>query len=1201
MVKIAQHTRFDEDVQDKVPSYYNQPRQRLLFPKPPANEWNSPITEEEIPDPELNKPRVELDLDYPELGPEHIKTQITSDLPKAINRYRYRYDTPPATPIVPVDTENVITEEEDYDGYDPENARDTSEETARLNRVVKMKILAKYNKLRATAITFYTYYQEANALAAADDYEIDLSGTYADLFSNYGKLITHKLTQEIGRLFGSSSGSRYRYGNSIKYMMERGINIFNITDENYQSKINELDTYINNMNNIIKDYEKRIKLLKYIGPKIQEEADRVLQQPDVIKFCTWMDTYFPNYKAELVQDAMQAIEKRSPAKHTSGIITFGDLVNFKTYKSIYEKAQVATTKTFKSNIEYKIHKDMEHAVRDELYERISRVFISLANYVSNRDKDLSAEEQCNQIILFLRKNLNLDVRSIFTFSLSVNKKSINTYYESVPVPEGKDPEVHKQDMIYQAKQDSESLYMYFVNRLDHFIKNFLEKNIKDDWVAKWGLKSSVEQLVTKLVGYKSTINQEEYAKLLEYNSRDFDKMAGQFVYTFILQSIRGLTVSDSRHKEPALGGISEIISHSDGKFSIEAFTNYAHQHAPFVPKEILFASIKAMFRELDHSSLNNFNRLNFASYQVMTHVIVELLKRDNKLNHDNFYKLFKNITFYAKIHEQLAANFPKSFNDDEVFKLIIEGIRSSQTMEQDLNNLVVFAKFIHNEAGDLSDEIVRKIIQNKNFINFNKVGIVKKVFKCYTQIKNEMGVKGIYAKYGKLIAQLRERKYISTNFRENLFLITKFFESNEEINPSSPIFSQLFEVSSQIESDLSILEMGEALKDLLKGYKTKSPALFDLDYPLRNDLRFKVLKDKDPRILRIGIETDCCQRLGGVGEIAARDSFMNPLSSVLVLEWKDPKENDWKLLTQSYFHYVPQDNGYILDNVEHNNKNVRTFKEQNPDVSLEDVYAVYANEIKNKLDVSYFLSGKGYSKIDSHKFNTDVRDTDPRFLDDRALTKYKRDHYSDYEERNGMNLLSPNFDIDNARNKVFAPEMKKARLQMRKFIKSILHPIGFKKFAQATSTSTQPVAAIPATPPPSPQDIKTLPGIDIKLFGPQSWNFINQFMNILNNGLFELGQGKKLGNQTVNFQTVTKNPTGLTSFSGGLKGLFKISTRLWEIVTADKNQIYTVDESKNIINDLKNQINTSDFPEPAAQSLKPKMIAVLNNWSGILQ
>jgi hypothetical protein len=144
-----------------------------------------------------------------------------------------------------------------------------------------------------------------------------------------------------------------------------------------------------------------------------------------------------------------------------------------------------------------------------------------------------------------------------------------------------------------------------------------------------------------------------------------------------------------------------------------------------------------------------------------------------------------------------------------------------------------------------------------------------------------------------------------------------------------------------------------------------------------------------------------------VGEVAARDSFVNPLAGVLVLEWKAPN-GEWTLLTQSYFHYVPKDNGYILDNVENNSRN-----EKESGVDIEAAYAYLGAHIKGTLDIKYFLAGKGYSKIEDSAFKTTkMKGGDPRYFDDKALTSGRGSFYTDFQPSNTIDLLNPKFDLD---------------------------------------------------------------------------------------------------------------------------------------------------------------------------------------------
>lgn len=75
-----------------------------------------------------------------------------------------------------------------------------------------------------------------------------------------------------------------------------------------------------------------------------------------------------------------------------------------------------------------------------------------------------------------------------------------------------------------------------------------------------------------------------------------------------------------------------------------------------------------------------------------------------------------------------------------------------------------------------------------------------------------------------------------------------------------------------------------------------------------------MLGNPDLHHFQIGIDTDCCQRIGGAGFEAAINSFINPLAGVVVLEVNH--NNSWVLVAQSYFHYVPEEEMIILDNIE---------------------------------------------------------------------------------------------------------------------------------------------------------------------------------------------------------------------------------------------------------------------------------------------
>src|SRR5271165_2480011 len=225
---LAQLTRFDKAVQEKaLPSYYSGSQQRL-FPDVSPEGYKS--KGQDYPPPEKYEA---MNLEYPELKPDQISTtkispeqkrriddEIDYELQTVKNKYQPSYSNP---------------EIEQLKSYlEANNFPD----------VLKGKILAKYEKLRAKSIEFYQTYQQANQLAQME-YTPNTDGTYAELFQEFGKLATTILSQEIGRLFGIHTSKGFTS------VFKNGINIFNITALNYERKIRDMNEMINAMNSIM--------------------------------------------------------------------------------------------------------------------------------------------------------------------------------------------------------------------------------------------------------------------------------------------------------------------------------------------------------------------------------------------------------------------------------------------------------------------------------------------------------------------------------------------------------------------------------------------------------------------------------------------------------------------------------------------------------------------------------------------------------------------------------------------------------------------------------------------------------------------------------------------------------------------------------------------------------------------------------------
>lgn len=243
-------------------------------------------------------------------------------------------------------------------------------------------------------------------------------------------------------------------------------------------------------------------------------------------------------------------------------------------------------------------------------------------------------------------------------------------------------------------------------------------------------------------------------------------------------------------------------------------------------------------------------------------------------------------------------------------------------------------------------------------------------------------------------------------------LANKFGQSIDE--NFSTVFINL------VHNFFSIIKQINDIKKYVGFVKPKDKNVVENNYAFATEgskIRFRTLGDYDPQHFSIGAETDCCQRIGGPGEAAAVDSYINPLAGVIILEAYD--NGDWKIASQSYFHYVPNLNYIILDNIEAGspNFNTKTFKLKTG-ISFRDAYGMLGRAMLNK-GYSRVLCGTAHTLvIGSNDFKLVSIDEDPRYfeIDEQGLDE----HYTDFEEDSSYDLGKPLFDVPNLNSIKFA-------------------------------------------------------------------------------------------------------------------------------------------------------------------------------------
>ena len=1025
-IKLAQYTALDEAVAPSYPRQYyydhygrDEPQKILPFLDPDLKKeiGQSHFDVEQKRQEEENKknPHQPLSFNMPPMGHEDI-------------RYRHFGGEYP-----------------DPTGNDP-NAQ------LAFAPIHKDTVLKRYNKLRAVAAKFYVAYKEANDLAASF-VALDYNKTYYDLMKDLPQFLINLIKQHIGELFGIVRGRRSYEENQdarqIARFLQEGINITNINNRQAHEPGGIMDqmTYtINAMNRIMEESDRRKKLLVKLPSILKNGVADFLKSNYNRDMLKYFDEYFAGYKKDFINESLADVYEKSPAYYnrrynrSNESFRIVDLKKIRTFKSIYEKAQDKITHGVFNKVKQKSWNETKNTIEEEVLNRTQPYVKKLLEILGTEGLGNTQEILAN-ITKFAYRTLRIDLSSILNFTIAATKK-----YD-IEQSEKKfrdDPEfaAMKQEMTNDAEKRAQAYLIRFrddlyyeainglivkdVDVIDYETKEITGKRKDIPYRLKSIIDDEAEKMMKKYV-LKSKDNKQPRGShwidpkaISEVSEKELNELAIKVLRDVVVNALPNFRDSGSYTRDfpefPSFVSVGNLIKDA-GKFSIDAFTNSIHSKIPFVPKDFVLNLVRSLFKNVDKISSENmgksFNKLNDIGNEQSTitlKILLDLLQRSGKLNPDSFTNAFtQHFAIMQDTFYKLNSELPKlelKQNPDTAIQIIRNSIRNLNTIEQDSKNLTEFVSFAHNDAANLNKKDLLLLFQNKNFSQFSKIGIVRKLVKAYAQIRSLGNISGIKKEYGTVITALKKGDYISKNFEENIKLIVGFFQSSELINPKSELFDQLFKATSTFETDIEIIKMSETFKELLKDYEVKDKRLFNLDFAVNDRLRFRVLKDRDPRTLRVGVETNCCQRIGGVGESSAKDSFVNPLAGVVILEWKN-NEGEWALLTQSYFHYVPDDNGYILDNVEDNEKAVETSG-----VNIEAAYAYWAASKSKELKLKYFLAGSGYSDIDDDKFDAGHLDEDPRFFSPKATRGgyYRNTPYTDFRASHNINLLEPKED-----------------------------------------------------------------------------------------------------------------------------------------------------------------------------------------------
>lgn len=309
---------------------------------------------------------------------------------------------------------------------------------------------------------------------------------------------------------------------------------------------------------------------------------------------------------------------------------------------------------------------------------------------------------------------------------------------------------------------------------------------------------------------------------------------------------------------------------------------------------------------------------------------------------------------------------------------------------------------LHNYFGDtykaFQSPNVQKLATHPSLTKIIDNVSIDSLFEAYVSIAHlESKLKEEFHSW---IDKVIEEGLVPPEYKKSLSWITHLIDKNQPISSNPEVLKEINFHVRRANAILNSINEYKGISMYSRSAEKKVPQITEAVDWEQDNFRFRALKDKDPMHFLIGDITDCCQILGGAGEAAAVDSFINKLAGVLVVELKTNR--GWEVAFQSYFHYVPESNGYILDNIEYN-QDIAVQTEDITGNTPEQLYSKWANYLKSKdSSIEYILLGKNYTTIDVDKFKTTYLESgDPRTFHDDV-----EDPYSDFSASDAVDLLS---------------------------------------------------------------------------------------------------------------------------------------------------------------------------------------------------
>jgi hypothetical protein len=422
-----------------------------------------------------------------------------------------------------------------------------------------------------------------------------------------------------------------------------------------------------------------------------------------------------------------------------------------------------------------------------------------------------------------------------------------------------------------------------------------------------------------------------------------------------------------------------------------------------------------------------------------------VLNRKQDINHQMENKFIEQSKF-SKIEtfKNLSSLLKFYHNNEKVNNIYYLIINSKNFNKLYLNNYQVFLKsfidfnYLLKNNQNKSSEYYDDFEYEKQTAALNPLQLKRQIYDLKEELSNDQN-----------FSPERLEKLLPSNKIEEII----FFDLEScDISPES--FDDAFDKMqgdfdtkkiSSLNNIISIIKQINDIRKYIVHAKPKNDLVLNNNYMFagnqKTKFRFRTLGDIDPQHFTIGVDTRCCQIIGGAGESAAIDSFINPNASVIILEVNI--DSIWTAISQSYFHVAPKEKYLILDNIEagkYNNDYLKSIIGYN----FFEAYAILAQAILKK-GFKKVLCGKKHTNVlneDFSKFKTDSIKKDPRHfeIDTESFKELNEnsEKYTDFNPYDCYNLGKPNFKIPDATGLVFTASNNLKNDMLLKISNSVL-------------------------------------------------------------------------------------------------------------------------------------------------------------------